>query len=83
MTKAFTQSEFGSGFTILFANKWSVSVQWSKHHKCDGGINTAEVAVLDPDGMFWTIVNDELELTGDVMPHTTSEELVNIIKKVS
>ena len=83
MTKAFTQSEFGNGFTILFANKWSVSVQWSEHHKCDGGIRTAEVAVLDPDGMFWTIVDDELKLTGDVMPYTTSEELVNIINKVS
>jgi hypothetical protein len=81
--KAFTQSEFGNGFTILFANKWSVSVQWSEHHKCDGGIRTAEVAVLDPDGMFWTIVDDELKLTGDVMPYTTSEELVNIINKVS
>ena len=83
MTKAFTQSEFGNGFTILFANKWSVSVQWSEHHKCDGGIRTAEVAVLDPDGMFWTIVDDELKLTGDVMPYTTSEELVNIINKVA
>ena len=80
MNQAFTQSEFGNGFTLLFANGWSVSVQWSKHHKCDGGINTAEVAVLDPDGMFWTIVDDRLHLTGDVMPHTTSEELVNIIR---
>ena len=83
MTKAFTQSYLGNGFTILFINKWSVSVQWSEHHKCDGGINTAEVAVLDPDGMFWTIVEDRLHLTDDVMPYTTSEELVNIINKVA
>ena len=83
MKQAFTQSEFGNGFTLLFANEWSVSVQWSKHHKCDGGIRTAEVAVLGPEGMFWTIVGDELKLTGDVMTHVTSEELVNIIKKVS
>ena len=83
MKQAFTQSEFGNGFTLLFANEWSVSVQWSKHHKCDGGITTAEVAVLGPLGMFWTIVGDELKLTGDVMTHVTSEELVNIIKKVS
>ena len=83
MKQAFTQSEFGNGFTILFANEWSVSVQWAKHHKCDGGINTAEVAVLDPDGMYWTSVHDELKLTGEVMPHTTSEELVNIINKVA
>ena len=78
MKQAFTQSE--NGFTLLFANEWSVSVQWSKHLlSCDGGVTTAEVAVLDPDGMFWTVVDDRLEQTDDVMPHTTSEELVNII----
>ena len=83
MKKAFTQSEFGNGFTILFDNEWSVSVQWSKYHMCDGGKTTAEVAVIGPLGMFWTLVDDKLELTGDVMGHTTSEELVNIIKKLS
>ena len=82
MNNVFTQSEFDNGFTILFDNEWSVSVQWSKRHYCDGGKTTAEVAVLDPGGMFWTIVHDKLKLTGDVMPHTTSEELVNIMNKV-
>jgi len=80
MNNTFKQSVFGNGFTMLFDNGWSVSVQWSKLHKCDGGKTTAEVAVLDPEGIFWTVIDDRLHLTGDVMPYTTSEELVNIIR---
>jgi len=79
MNNTFKQSVFGNGFTMLFDNGWSVSVQWSKLHKCDGGKTTAEVAVLDPEGIFWTVIDDKLEKTNDVMPYTTSEELVNII----
>ena len=60
MKKAFTQSEFSNGFTILFDNEWSVSVQWSKYHMCDGGKTTAEVAVIGPLGMFLTLVEDKL-----------------------
>jgi hypothetical protein len=42
-----TPSEDWNGFTFLFSNGWSVSIQQGEPHYCTTG-KTAEVAIFDP-----------------------------------
>jgi len=74
------------GFNVMFPNEWEVSVRWSKHHQCDGGKTTVEVAVFDPDDN-WCIYHDgDNKLyhipNTDVMGHVTPETLTRILQEV-
>ena len=40
------------GFTFVFSNGWSVSIQQSKAHHCTEG-KSVEVAILDPDDRWY------------------------------
>ena len=50
-------SESWDGFTYVFSNGWSVSVQQSENHYCKVG-KTAEVAIFDPEDN-WYVYDEE------------------------
>jgi len=75
------------GFNVMFLNEWEVSVRWSKHHQCDGGKTTVEVAVFDPDDNWYTLDDDDKlctnqERDSDVMGYVTPETLTRILQEV-
>ena len=45
-------SEHWNGFTYVFSNGWSVSVQQSENHYCTVG-KTVEVAIFDPQDRWY------------------------------
>ena len=59
-------SEHWNGFTFLFSNGWSVSIQQSGDHYCKVG-KTAEVAIFDPKENWCAY--DEKTNSIDVLPN--------------
>ena len=80
------------GFVVTFPNEWEVSVRWGKHHLCDGGKTTVEVAIHDPDDnwytaswvdqKYWKLSEVEFGDT-DVMGYVTPHQLTNILQEVA
>ena len=54
-------SESWNGFTYVFSNGWSVSVQQSDAHYCTVG-KTAEVAIFDPENNWYTYDEEKNEI---------------------
>lgn len=82
-----------TGFTMMFANGWGISVQYSPMNYCanrrsitnpadhivhDDGCANAEVAVFNPAGQMV-----ELETSGRVLGWQTPDQVANLITFVS
>ena len=80
------------GFNVTFPNEWEVSVRWGKHHLCDAGKTTVEVAIFDPednwyiaswvDQKYWKLSEVEFGDT-DVIGYVTPHMLTDIMQEVA
>ena len=82
-------SEHWNGFTYVFSNGWSVSVQQGDAHYCEIG-KTAEVAIFDPKENWYAY--DEESNTLDMWPssedtyvngHLDADAVAKIISIIS
>ena len=65
------------GFRITFPNQMTVSVAWSKDHRCDNGQTSAEVAVWDKDNVRYEHGDDGgLWRKGEGIPEDTLPSMV-------
>ncbi len=55
-------SEDWSGFTFVFSNGWSVSIQQSKAHHCTKG-KSAEVAIFDPQDRWYSYCESSCDIS--------------------
>lgn len=46
------------GGAIKFSNDWELSVQWGRGNYCDGGVTTAETAIINPNGILIPLPGD-------------------------
>jgi hypothetical protein len=79
-------NEWHHGFQVMFNNKCTISVQFSKGTYCDQGETTAEVAAWDGDGKWMMFQDDKwttLEEDTDVMPRTTPDEVAKMMFTLS
>ena len=56
-----TSSEHWNGFTFVFSNGWSISIQQSEDHYCKVG-RTAEVAIFDEKDNWYGYDNEKCEI---------------------
>ena len=80
-------SKHWNGFTFVFSNGWSVSIQQSDAHHCKVG-KTAEVAIFDPEGAWWGYDDTKCELVKreeetHVLGWTDADDLARIIALVA
>jgi hypothetical protein len=81
-----TNNEFNNGFHMTFSNGATVSVQFSKTTYCDGGLETAEVAVWDKND-YWYVLDEnnnhmsliQVEYASDVIGYCTPEMVASIM----
>jgi hypothetical protein len=78
--KAFTarNKDYNSGFTIKFANNYTISVQFGDANYSDSGHNTAEVGVWNEKGDWYKLTEGD-----DVAGWQTPEEVLAIMNKIS
>jgi hypothetical protein len=85
-----TNNEFNNGFHITFSNGVTVSVQFSRINYCDGGIETAEVAIWDEKD-YWYVLDENnnhmslirVEEGSDVIGYCTPEMVASIMGMAS
>ena len=70
------------GFFIRFNNGYEVSVQFGSYNGCDGGVTTAEVAVLDPEGDFCHLNGRSPDPLFRVTPEELAELMFDYSMKV-
>ena len=82
-------SEHWNGFTFVFSNGWSVSIQQSDAHYCEIG-KTAEVAIFDPKENWYAYDEESNTLdagwpSGDtyVNGHLDADAVAKIISIIS
>ena len=82
-------SEHWNGFTYVFSNGWSVSVQQGDAHYCEIG-KTAEVAIFDPKDNWYAYDEESNTLdagwpSGDtyVNGHLDADAVAKIISIIS
>jgi hypothetical protein len=80
-------SKHWNGFTFVFSNGWSVSMQQSDAHHCKVG-KTAEVAIFDSEGAWWGYDDTKCELVKreeetHVLGWTNADDLARIIALVA
>ena len=82
-------SEHWNGFTYVFSNGWSVSVQQGDAHYCEIG-KTAEVAIFDPKENWYAYDEESNTLdagwpSGDtyVNGHLDADAVAKIISIIS
>ena len=80
-------SKHWNGFTFVFSNGWSVSIQQSDAHHCKVG-KTAEVAIFDSEGAWWGYDDTKCELVKreeetHVLGWTNADDLARIIALVA
>ena len=78
-------SKHWNGFTFVFSNGWSVSIQQSDAHYCKVG-KTAEVAIWDPQDEWWSYRDGELVKSNEethVLGWTNADDLARIIALVA
>ena len=75
---------FVEGFKMSFENGFTISVQFSNHHWCDGSQTTAEVTIWDAY-YHWHIDEEDGNWLkpcsyGLVMHYQTAEQVANLIQ---
>ena len=84
--KTFVDDYSHDGFSMSFDNGFTISVQFSKYHRCDAGNTTAEVAIWDKEDN-WYLYNEgvwcKLTQYAEVMSYQTAEQVANLIKQTS
>jgi hypothetical protein len=79
-------NEWHHGFQMDFANKCTISVQFSKHNYSDQGETTAEVAAWNGNGewMIWNGDNWVVLTNGDtdVMTYQTTDDVARMISEL-
>jgi hypothetical protein len=87
MKQAFKMTEDNVGFNITFPNEWEVSVRWGKHHLCDAGKTTVEIAIYDPEDNWYILDGQRDELVKkpntDIMGYVTPQQLTDILQEVA
>ena len=79
-------NEWHHGFQMDFANKCTISVQFSKHTYSDAGETTAEVAAWDNQNNWLMFDGDkwiEIEAMTDIMPRQTASDVAKLIYTLS
>lgn len=69
------------GFMMTFPNQWSVSVAWGPTHYCDEGKTTAEVAIWDDSGGWYTH-NEETNTLSQHDEYSVVNERVDAVRLV-
>lgn len=84
--KTFVDDYSHDGFSMSFKNGFTISVQFSKHHRCDAGNTTAEVAIWDKENN-WYLYDEgtwyKLPQYAEVMSYQTAEQVADLIKQTS
>jgi hypothetical protein len=84
--ETFVDNYSHNGFSMSFENGFTISVQFSKYHRCDAGNTTAEVAIWDKDNN-WYLFSDgtwqKMPQYAEVMSYQTANEVANLIKQTS
>jgi hypothetical protein len=66
-----------SGFSMKFNNGYVISVQFSEHNYCNKG-ETAEIAIIKPNGDFYTITDSD-----DVKGYCSPDEVLSFMVKAA
>ena len=82
-----TASEHWSGFTFVFSNGWSISIQQSENHYCKVG-ETVEVAIFDPADSWYGYDEEKCEIfvpseNTHVVGHCSADNVGKIISIIS
>lgn len=84
--KTFVDDYSHDGFSMSFENGFTISVQFSKHHRCDAGNTTAEVAIWDKEDN-WYLYDEgtwyKLPQYAEVMSYQTAEQVAHLIERTS
>ena len=78
-------SEHWNGFTFVFSNGWSISIQQGESHYCNVG-KSAEVAIFDPQDRWWGYKDGELFLSEEdthVLGWTNADDIARIIALIA
>ena len=80
-------SENWNGFTFVFSNGWSVSIQQGDAHYCEIG-KTAEVAIFDPKDNWYSYDQEKNEIIiseedAYVNGHLDADAVAKIISIIS
>lgn len=84
--KTFVDDYSHDGFSMSFKNGFTISVQFSEHHRCDAGNTTAEVAIWDKDNNWYLCEEGTWEKViegGVVMNYQTAEQVAHLIEIIS
>lgn len=84
--KTFVDDQSHDGFSMSFKNGFTISVQFSEHHRCDAGNTTAEVAIWDKENNWYLYDEGTWEKViegGVVMNYQTAEQVAHLIEIIS